>query len=616
MLTLLREKMKTLGGIKSTRNAAILAYLLCYGGFAQGMELKEFVSESIKADPLVLEQIHVHQQALQDEDIAFAGYLPSVDLVSTNEDFIRKPTRNSVGVVTENSLTVTQNLFDGLDTRYAQLQTAARTSSAVHRIHETADNQALDAIQAYLNVMAENRKLALARQNVKSHEKILAQLQEQSSGVTVKISDIEQTEGRLASARSSYVNQLNNLQDALTEAYKILGRNINAESLVDPVPPPLPEGDIDELIKKALADHPALKSAQQNIEAVKNNYKRGRKEWYPQIDVQYKRTIGHNVGGIEDVDKEESVLLSLQYNFYNGGADMAELKKRIASIHENDAFRARVHRQVVDALRLAWTADKALHEQLPYLKAHVDKAGTALEYYYEEFLLNKRDLLDVLDAESELNTAQKDEVEAIYDALAARFRVYEGMGKLFPALGLSVKVGEKELQIADIGTNNIYSLYEKDTGKEGYFTPAVNPDFDQDKVLIDVDTCDNSVKASVVNEFGCKTKFEPDFRYVSFNNPPTVGDDSFTTAAGQALDIAPTDLLGNDKDADGDRLKIDEFSSPANGNVIKDAEGYLIYSPNKGFTGTDTFTYTADDGFGGKSTGTVTIQVGPPKSGG
>ena len=176
MLTLLREKMKTLGGIKSTRNAAILAYLLCYGGFAQGMELKEFVSESIKADPLVLEQIHVHQQALQDEDIAFAGYLPSVDLVSTNEDFIRKPTRNSVGVVTENSLTVTQNLFDGLDTRY--------------------DNQALDAIQAYLNVMAENRKLALARQNVKSHEKILAQLQEQSSGVTVKISDIEQTEGR------------------------------------------------------------------------------------------------------------------------------------------------------------------------------------------------------------------------------------------------------------------------------------------------------------------------------------------------------------------------------------------------------------------------------------
>jgi hypothetical protein len=270
----------------------------------------------------------------------------------------------------------------------------------------------------------------------------------------------------------------------------------------------------------------------------------------------------------------------------------------------------------VDALRLAWTADKALHEQLPYLKAHVDKAGTALEYYYEEFLLNKRDLLDVLDAESELNTAQKDEVEAIYDALAARFRVYEGMGKLFPALGLSVEVGEKELQIADIGTNNIYSLYEKDTGKEGYFTPAVNPDFDQDKVLIDVDTCDNSVKASVVNEFGCKTKFEPDFRYVSFNNPPTVGDDSFTTAAGQALDIAPTDLLGNDKDADGDRLKIDEFSSPANGNVIKDAEGYLIYSPNKGFTGTDTFTYTADDGFGGKSTGTVTIQVGPPKSGG
>jgi adhesin transport system outer membrane protein len=609
------KKMKKISPHNAIKNTAFLISLFAYGSSAYGMELKDFVSDSIKADPYVLEQIHVHQQAIQDEGIARAGYLPSVDFTAVTEDWKNRPTDNSIGSTTEGSITLTQNLFNGFDTWYAQLQTEARTTSAVHRIHETADNQALDAIQAYLNVLSEYQQLTLAKQNVKNHEKILAQLQEQSSGVTVKLSDIEQTEGRLASARSSYVNQQNNLQDALTEANKLLGRNIDPATLVDPVPPGLPEGDVEDLIKKALAEHPALKSAQYNIEAVKNNYKRGRSPWYPTIDLQLNRSVGHNVGGIAGAEEEQSILVSLQYNLYNGHADVSELKRRIAAIHEQDAFRSRVHRQVVDALRLSWTADKALHEQLPYLRTHVERASTALEYYYEEFLLNKRDLLDVLDAESELNTAQKDEISAIYDAIAARYRVYEGMGKLFPALGLQVEIGEKDLQIADIGTNNIYSLYEKDTGKPGYYTPKVDPDFDKDKVLLETDTCANSEVDSTVNEFGCVSKFEPDFRYVSFNNPPTASDDSLTTVAGQALDIAPTDLLGNDSDADGDRLKIDEYSEPGNGSIILDAEGYLIYSPNEGFTGTDTFTYTTTDSYGGTSTATVTIQVGAPNSG-
>ena len=598
------------------KSAIALMLLLGYMGQSHAIELKEFISEALKADPLVLEQVHIHQQAVEDENIARAGWHPSLDLTSTAEKFTRRLTPNSVHRTVDNSLTLTQNLFDGFDTTNAVEQTKARIASAVQRIHETADNSALVAIKAYLGLLSAQRQLTLARQNVKSHEHILSQLQEASSGVVVKLSDVEQTKGRLASAKASFVAQQNNVHDAQTEIFKVLGRNIDPETLSDPTPPPFPEEDIEILIKQALMDHPALKSAQENIEAVKYDYERSKKAWYPKVDLVLRGSDGYNLDGIDGANREDSILLSMQYNFYNGGADIAEQRKRIGAIQENEAFRSRVQRQLIDALRLAWTADLALHEQLPYLRKHSERSERALEYYREEFLLNKRDLLDVLDAESELNTAKKKEVANTYLALQARYRVYEALGRLFESLELDISFDESDIQIADISTKNIYSIHTEDnTGKEGYYTKEILQDVDKDKVMLDEDQCDNSVLDVSVNEFGCKDRFQLALGYISSNNPPTAVADNLTTGMNEALDIAPADILGNDTDSDGDPLRIDEFSEPANGSIIVDGEGYLIYSPKKGFTGVDTFNYTATDGYGESSTTTVTIQVGPSKSG-
>ncbi|TNG02904.1 MAG: hypothetical protein EP297_00730, partial [Gammaproteobacteria bacterium] len=582
---------------------------------AFAFELKDFVSEAIKYDPNVLEQVHIHHQAVEDEKIAMSGWHPSLDYSLVSQKFHDKSTPNDVDSTTENSLTLTQNLFDGFDTTNAVEQTKARITSAVYRVMETADNAALEAIKAYLNVLSEYRQVKLAQQNVKAHERIAAQLQEQSdAGIEVQISDVEQTHGRLASAKASLVAQQNNLEDALTQANKLLGRNIDPTTLTDPTTPPLPEGTIEELIEKALQSHPALKSAQQNIEAVKYDYKRSKKTWWPTVDLQLQRTVGNNIGGDAAADDpESSVLVSVQYNFYNGGADIAEQRKRVSAIQEHEAFRSRVQRQAIDALRLAWTADLALHDQLPYLRRHVEKAGVALEYYHEEFLSGQRDLLDVLDAESDLNTAQKKEVESTYTALAARYRVYEGLGKLFEALELAIDVTERDLVIADISTKNVYTQETKNTGKPGIYTPEIVQDVDKDKVLLKEDQCDNTIFPSDVNQYGCVSRFEPTFGYVSINNPPVATDDFLATGIGEALDIAPADILGNDSDPDEDRLKIEEFSKPTYGSVIEDAEGYLIYSPREGFKGSDSFTYTITDGYDSKATATVTIHVGPPE---
>src|SRR3546814_19984682 len=53
------------------------------------------------------------------------------------------------------------------------------------------------------------------------------------------------------------------------------------------------------------------------------------------------------------------------------------------------------------------------------------------------------------------------------------------------------------------------------------------------------------------------------------------------------------DVLGNDDDPDGDPLMVDGFTQPTNGTVASNADGTLRYTPDSGFTGSDSFTYTA-----------------------
>ena len=64
----------------------------------------------------------------------------------------------------------------------------------------------------------------------------------------------------------------------------------------------------------------------------------------------------------------------------------------------------------------------------------------------------------------------------------------------------------------------------------------------------------------------------------------------------------------NVTDGDFDTLDIKSISSPANGAAVEN-EGQIMYTPNTGFAGIDTFTYTVEDGFGGESTATVTVTV-------
>lgn len=93
--------------------------------------------------------------------------------------------------------------------------------------------------------------------------------------------------------------------------------------------------------------------------------------------------------------------------------------------------------------------------------------------------------------------------------------------------------------------------------------------------------------------------------------PPVAVDDTASTVEGTPVSLDP---IANDTDPEGEPLSLDSVGPATNGTVTINADGTVTYTPNAGFTGTDSFTYEVVDPTGLGDTGTVTVTVGtePP----
>ena len=80
------------------------------------------------------------------------------------------------------------------------------------------------------------------------------------------------------------------------------------------------------------------------------------------------------------------------------------------------------------------------------------------------------------------------------------------------------------------------------------------------------------------------------------NTPPVAVNDSYSTNEDTALTVLAPGVLGNDSDADGNRLTAVLVSGPAHGTLTLYSNGSFTYTPAANYNGPDSFTYKANDG--------------------
>ena len=93
------------------------------------------------------------------------------------------------------------------------------------------------------------------------------------------------------------------------------------------------------------------------------------------------------------------------------------------------------------------------------------------------------------------------------------------------------------------------------------------------------------------------------------NDAPAAAADAYGVTEDTPLTVEAPGVLANDTDPDGNALTAVLAGGVANGTLSLQADGSFTYTPNAGFSGTDSFTYRASDGAATSAPATVTLTV-------
>ena len=93
---------------------------------------------------------------------------------------------------------------------------------------------------------------------------------------------------------------------------------------------------------------------------------------------------------------------------------------------------------------------------------------------------------------------------------------------------------------------------------------------------------------------------------ISANTPPTAVNDSYAVNANTSSTIQAPGVLNNDDDPEDDSLTAVLVTGPSHGTLSLNSDGSFTYTPTSGYVGTDSFTYTANDGLATSAPATVT----------
>ncbi|NMY40098.1 TolC family outer membrane protein [Pseudomonas sp. WS 5013] len=415
--------------------SAILLAVAC--SQAQAMTLSEAIQSTVDNHPELHASVNDRLSADEDVKVAKGGYLPTVDLIAGyGREQTDSPSTRALGNHNKETLNYSdaelrlrQMLFDGFNTPNEVARTQATVNSRAYYIQGTAESLALRTVEVYLEVLKRREMVALARNNLQAHERVNDQIKLRSERGVGSTADLDQSEARLALAANNLYTEEVNLADAEANFFSSTGR------LPDELEQPASvKGEVPENIELArqtvIDNNPYLKSAQADVYAAEKQYEVAKAPFYPRFDLELATSADDNVQGDEGHYNTWRAAVVMNYNLFNGMRDKARLQGAAHKINQSMDIRNNALRVLNENLALAWNAMENARMQTPKARDYADYTARSREAYQQQFSLGQRTLLDLLDSENELFTANRRYTEVRYTEEFSMYRVISAMGEL------------------------------------------------------------------------------------------------------------------------------------------------------------------------------------------
>jgi outer membrane protein len=313
----------------------------------------------------------------------------------------------------------------------------------------------LNAATAYMNLLRDTAILDLQRRNVEVLQEQLRQTRDRFNVGEVTRTDVAQSESRLAAGRSQVLSAEATYKASAATYRQVIGVDpgkLTAGTPVDRFSPP----NLPAAVGLATVVHPAISTAQFNVDAATQAVKVAEASLYPTVSVTGQYTKNYEVvGSLNTIESyNASVLGTLSIPIYQGGAEYSLIRQTKETLGQRrldlDVARDQIRQTAVQA----WGQLDAAKSNVDSTQAQVQAAEIALNGVREEARVGQRTTLDVLNAQQELVNARVSLVGAQRDRVVASYTLLAAVGRLAPeVLGLRVPVYQPQIHYEQVRDN-------------------------------------------------------------------------------------------------------------------------------------------------------------------
>src|SRR6478736_299186 len=385
---------------------------------------------------------------------ALSGYRPRVTFNGTvGSQYTDSTTRSQTlglgntytqlsGNMTPSSLgvTATQTLYNGFQTANRTRQAESQVQAARETLRVTEQAVLLSAVTAYMNLLRDTAIRDLQRRNVEVLQEQLRQTRDRFNVGEVTRTDVAQSESRLASGRSQVLSAEATYKASVATYRQVIGvepGKLAAGSPVDRFSPTT----LPQAVSVATATHPAVATAQYNVDAALLAVKVAEGALYPTLALQGNVQQSNETTVLQTKTFTASAIAQLSVPVYQGGAEYSLIRQAKETLGQRrldlDTTRDQARQTVVQS----WGQLEAAKANIEATQAQVQASEIALNGVREEARVGQRTTLDVLNAQQELVNARVALVSAQRDRVVASFTLLSAVGRLSPqVLGLRVPV--------------------------------------------------------------------------------------------------------------------------------------------------------------------------------
>lgn len=429
------------------------AFILGTASLAFGADvtsMRDTVKATVAYNPTIKAFQEYRQAAEHDLKRARSGWFPRVDAragwgVEQWSDPTTRSHRTAGGSYTQSrrgyyerseaSLTISQTIWDGLDTLNRVRMGKSRLDSAATRLFDNAEGLALDAVLAHIEVFRQRRIVALAELNVKNHKSILAsQFERHRSGASTE-ADVTQTQSRLARTEASLAESRAALEVAMANYKRLTGRDIGT-SIETPASPANAYPSLETALASCQTGNPKIEALKSDIRTADSQFQLDRAPFHPNIYLEAGPSYTYQAQSNTYDQGGMVIMLRANWNLFNGGYDYYNVKGNKARARQARQELSQQYDLLAEETEATWSELISAQEQSKYYANSVTYATKTRDMYLEQFNVGQRSLLDVLDSENELFSSSIQLVTAQQNVNAAKYRLLTLGGALLSSFGL------------------------------------------------------------------------------------------------------------------------------------------------------------------------------------